>query len=480
MNIQEAKDVLKYAFEFSEKNETLVMMRTTTRLNHARGDLELGKRYDLGERSYNFDGDRERWTFLPSNARVQRVKMLERHEQLKKKSNEFPFTKLDIVDGAKVGIISSGIPYSYVSDALLNLKMNDSFSILKLGMVFPFPEDLFTKLYENVEKVLIIEELDPFIEDFAKKHAYELGADVEIVGKKYFSRRGELNLSKTINGIVNYLDIPNPFIDKPVATDGFHHASPRPPVLCAGCSHRSVFYALKLVEQKIGKKFVYSGDIGCYTLGFYKPIETIDTCICMGASVGLANGIGKLHDGPVFGIAGDSTFFHTGVPGLINAVYNQNDLIVLIVDNSVTAMTGFQPHPGTGILITGEMGTKVPLEQIVLGTGVKEDHMWVVDSYNLKETTQAIEEAISKSGARVIIARHPCSLYDRKVNKGQKIIPVEIDKDKCTNCMICVKNFGCPAITINPDNEVKIIETQCRGCNVCIDICPSDAIQPKE
>nr|MDO8114973.1 thiamine pyrophosphate-dependent enzyme [Candidatus Sigynarchaeota archaeon] len=317
-----------------------------------------------------------------------------------------------------------------------------------------------------------------FIEDFSKKLAFEVGAELDIEGKRYFSRKGELNLTSTITGLAKFMGIPNPFINMAVSTGSLHKASPRPPVLCPGCSHRSTLYAMKLVEQKSGKNFVYSGDIGCYTLGFYKPTEAIETCICMGASIGLANGIGKLHDGPVFALIGDSTFFHAGIPGLIDAVYNQNDIIVMLLDNSVTAMTGFQPHPGTGILITGEQGTRIPPEQIVLGTGVKQENLWIVDSNDLAQITKAIEQAIAKKGPRVIISRHACALYEAGISK-KKPTPVCIDKDKCTNCMICIKNFGCPALTLSDENEVTINEMQCNGCGVCVNICPSDAIKPK-
>jgi len=476
INIQEAKDVIKYAFEFSEQFETLAMMRTTTRLNHARGDLTLGEIKTITDRSYQFDKDRSRWTFLPSNARVQRKKMLKRYEQLKQYSNKCPFTELNINDEANVGIVSSGIPFSYVNDALLKLNLTNEVSTLKLGMVFPQPEDLFIELYENSEKIIIVEELEPFFEDFAKKLAYEHGVDIEILGKKYFPRNGELDLNKVIAGLTGALDMPNPFLNLSVETQDLHKASPRPPVLCPGCSHRHTFYALRLMEHKLDNPMVYSSDIGCYTLGFYKPIEAIDTCICMGGSIGMANGIGKVHDGPVFALIGDSTFFHTGVPGLIDAVYNQNDIIVVILDNSATAMTGFQPHPGTGMKITGEPGTKVPLEQIVRGTGVHEDKLWVVDSNNLEETTTAIQEAVNSEGARVIISRHICSLLDRKIHRDKKIIPVQINTEKCNNCMICVKNFGCPAITVKK-GEVTVVDSQCTGCEVCIDVCPFEAIE---
>ncbi len=479
INIQEAKDVIKYAYDFSEEYQTIVMMRTTTRLNHARGDLVLGEIKSIKDRVHDYDGDRSRWTFLPSNARIQRLKQLERYEKLKELSNIFPFTELKLKEGSKVGLISSGIPFSYANDALLKLNLSEKISTLKLGMVFPPPESLIKELFENSEKIVIVEELEPFLEDIVKKLAFEFGTRVEIAGKKYFQRNSELNLNLVIKGLTKFMEIPNPFVDLPVKTIDLHKASPRPPVLCSGCSHRSTFYVLKLIEQKSGKNFVYSSDIGCYTLGFYKPIEAIDTCICMGASIGMANGIAKLHDGPVLAIIGDSTFFHTGVPGLINAVYNQNDVLVVIMDNSITAMTGFQPHPGTGIKITGEPGTKVPLEAIVRGAGITEDHLWVVDSNDLEEITKAVEEAINTKGPRVLISRHPCALFEKSTQRDLKRIPVQIISEKCNNCMICIKNFGCPAITLK-EGKVSIDEMQCIGCNVCIKICPFDAIQVKE
>ena len=475
INIQEAKDMIKFAFDFSEDFESLVMMRTVTRLNHARGDLVLGEINNFDDRNYDFDKDRMRWTFLPSNARIYRLKLLERYEKIKLYSNTFPFTKLELRDGAKIGVISSGIPYSYVHDALLKLNIMDKTNVLKLGMVFPQPEKLMEDLFENSERVVIVEELDPFLEDFAKKLAFELDVRLEIQGKKYFQRNAELNLQKVIEGFSKFYDIPNPFVHLPVNTEDLHVASPRPPVLCAGCSHRSTFYALKLMEKKLGANFVYSSDIGCYTLGFYKPIEAIDTCICMGASIGMANGIAKLHSGTTLAIIGDSTFFHTGVPGLINAVYNQNNVLTIILDNSVTAMTGFQPHPGTGIKITGEPGTQVPIESIVLGAGIKEDHLWIVNPHDLEEITKAIEEAVNTKGPRVLISRYPCCLYDRSIRKD----PVKIDSDKCNNCMICIKNFCCPALTLE-DKKVSIVENQCTGCGVCIKICPFEAIKYKE
>jgi len=479
INIQEAKDIVKFAFDFSEEYKSLVILRTTTRLNHARGDLILGEIKKIEGRKYDFDKDRARWTFLPSNARVQRVKQLERYEKIRLFSDNCPYTKLDLKDGAKIGLISAGIPYSYAIDALSMLKLTNKVSTLKLGMVFPPPEKLITELFENSERVVILEELDPFLEDLAKKIAFEQSVQLEIEGKKFFPRNGELNLSKTMEGLTKFLKIPNPFVNLQINTSELHKASPRPPVLCPGCSHRNTFYALKLMEHKLGKIWAYIGDIGCYTLGFYKPIETIDTCICMGASIGIANGIAKLHDGPVLAIIGDSTFFHAGVPGLIDAVYNQNNILIIILDNSVTAMTGFQPHPGTGIKITGEQGTKISLENLILGAGIEKDHLWVVDSNDLKQTTKAIEEAVKIKGPKALISRHGCILYERGIQKDLKIVPVQIDPEKCNNCLICIKNFGCPALTLK-EGKVTVIESQCVGCNMCVEICPFKAISPKE
>lgn len=479
INIQEAKDVVKFAFDFSEEYQSLVILRTTTRLNHARGDLILGEIKKIEGRKYDFDKDRARWTFLPTNARVQRVKQLERYKKIRSFSDNCPYTKLDLKDGAKIGLISAGLPYSYAIDALSMLKLTNKVSTLKLGMVFPPPEKLITELFENSERVVIVEELDPFLEDQIKTLAFEQGVKLEIEGKKFFPRNGELTLSKTIDGLTKFLKIPNPFVNLQVNTSELHKASPRPPVLCPGCSHRNTFYALKLMETKLGGIWAYIGDIGCYTLAAYKPLEAIDTCICMGSSIGIANGVAKLHDGVVLAIIGDSTFFHTGIPGLIDAVYNQNNILVVILDNNITAMTGFQPHPGTGIKITGEKGTKIELESIVLGAGIKKEHLWVVDSIDLEQMTKVIEAAVKIKGPKVLISRHPCFLLEKSINKDLKIKLFKVDEEKCNNCMLCVKNLGCPALTLIK-NKIKIIETQCSGCGVCEKICPFNAISPKE
>jgi len=256
---------------------------------------------------------------------------------------------------------------------------------------------------------------------------------------------------------------------------------PRLPILCPGCSHRASFYAIKQVEKKLKTKFVNSSDIGCYTLAVYKPLEGIDTEICMGGSIGLANGISKMQskENPVLAILGDSTFFHSGIPSLINAVYNQNNILVMILDNRSTSMTGFQDNPGTGIKITKEPGTKVVIEDLVKGCGVSPENLWIEDSNNLLEMIEKLEEAVKADGVRVFISRHTCSLVEANEFKAAQIVPptVKVDQQKCKGCLICVNKFGCPSIIFNENEKKAIIDQDtCRGCKVCIDVCIHDAI----
>jgi indolepyruvate ferredoxin oxidoreductase alpha subunit len=260
---------------------------------------------------------------------------------------------------------------------------------------------------------------------------------------------------------------------------------PRLPILCPGCSHRASFYAIKQVEKKLKTKFVNSSDIGCYTLAVYKPLESLDTEVCMGGSIGLANGISKIqsNENPVLAILGDSTFFHSGIPALINAVYNQNNILVVILDNRSTSMTGFQDNPGTGIKITKELGTKVNIEDLVKGCGVSSENMWVEDSNNLLKMIDKLEEAVKAKGVRVFISRHTCSLVEINEFKSKEIVPpiVKVDSEKCKGCLICVNKFGCPSIIFDESEKKAIIEQDtCRGCKVCIDVCIHDAIYEEE
>ena len=486
-NPQEAKDLIKYAFDFSEDFQTLVLFRTTTRLNHGRGDVLLGEIKKI-DREYGFDWDRSRWVCLPSHSRVLRFRLLERLEEISKFADEFPYNSLKIsdekVNGKKYGFVAAGIPYAQLIDALNFFNLKDKVSILKLGMVFPPPKKLIKELLNSVDRVLVVEELEPFIENILKQIAYEegLAKEIEIHGKDFLPQNGEFpaelyleTLSALMDLEYNGVSVPHDLLIIP----------PRLPILCPGCSHRSSFYAIKQVEKKMKTKFVNSSDIGCYTLAVYKPLEGLDTEICMGASIGLANGISKIQskENPVLAILGDSTFFHSGIPALINAVHNQNDILVMILDNRATSMTGMQDNPGTGIKITKEIGTRVIIEDLVQGCGVVKENIWIEDSNKLTDMIQKLEQAVKAKGVRVFISRHKCSLLEVNEFRLKQMKPptIKIDPVKCKGCLICIDKFGCPSIIFNEEEKKAHIEQEsCRGCKVCIDVCIHDAIFEEE
>lgn len=482
-NPQEAKDLIKYAFDFSELYQSIVLFRTTTRLNHSRGDITLGEIQQIN-RDYGFDWDRSRWVCLPSHSRVLRIRLLERMDDISEFADDFPFNSLHIAkekfNGIRYGFVVAGVPYAHLIDALNYFGIRDKVSILKLGMVYPVPKKLIKDLFNSVDEVLVIEELEPFLEDILKKLAYEEGLSKEVIihGKDYFPQNGEFPAELYLENISRWMSLN---YEKVKVPHELMIIPPRLPILCPGCSHRSTFYALKQVEMKLKTKFVNSSDIGCYTLGAYEPLEAIDTQICMGGSIGLANGIAKIQsqDNPVLAILGDSTFFHSGIPALINAVYNNNNMLVIILDNRSTSMTGFQDNPGTGIKITKEPGTRIILEDLVKGCGVPQENIWVEDSNDLNLIVEKLEEAVNTSGVRVFISRHTCSLIETNQLRAQNIKPptIEIDQNKCIGCLICVNRFGCPALDFNEVlKKAYIDQSLCRGCKVCIDVCPQEAI----
>jgi indolepyruvate ferredoxin oxidoreductase alpha subunit len=482
-NPQEAKDMIRYAYDFSERFQSLVLFRTTTRLNHGRGEVELGYINKL-EREYSFDWDRSRWVCLPSHSRVLRVRLLERLEEITDFADEFPFNSLSIsedkVNGTRYGFVAAGVPYSHLIDALEYFKIKHQVSILKLGLVYPPPKKLIKKFFDAVDEILVIEELEPFLENILKQIAFEEGfsKEIKIHGKDYFPQNGEFPSELYLENVAKFVGQKYKI---PKVPDNMLIIPPRLPILCPGCSHRASFYAIKQVEKKLKTKFINSSDIGCYTLAVYKPLEGLDTEICMGGSIGLANGFAKIQPdkNPVLAILGDSTFFHSGIPALINAVYNQNDMLVVILDNHSTSMTGFQDNPGTGFKITKEPGTKVIIEDLVKGCGVKPENIWIEDSNDLKNLIAKLEEAVKAKGVRVFISRHTCSLVELNEMRAKNIVPpkIKVDQGKCIGCMICTNKFGCPALYFDEDEKKAFIDpSSCRGCEVCIDVCPQEAI----
>ncbi len=474
-DVQEAKDMTKFAFDFSEEYKTLVMIRTTTRLSHSRGNVIFGninKDWKKGE----FDFDIARWTFLPNIARTLRKEQLKRFKEIEEITNNLPFNWLKINNGSKLGIISSGISNAFVEDYLKALNLADEVSLLKIGITHPPPRKLIIDLLSNVEKVLIVEELEPFIELYVNAISNEINRKIQVFGKDLVPRFSEITPDRVLNALAKFTGKSLPaFSENQTEEEICVVAPPRPPVLCPGCGHSAFFYALKVAISKISQKpSILSGDIGCYTLGYFKPLEAIHTAICMGGSIGLANGFSKVTDAPVFAIIGDSTFFHAGIPALINAVFNNSKIIVTVLDNYTTAMTGLQVDPGTGKNLTGTT-QRILIEEVAKGVGVK--FVRVVDPYELGVMIETIKEAFQHDGPSLIVARHLCSLLEvrEKRKRGEKIIPYQVMEEKCTSCHLCVSNYSCPALSVN-EEKIVIDEMLCTGCGVCAKICPESAI----
>jgi indolepyruvate ferredoxin oxidoreductase alpha subunit len=475
-NVQESKDMLKYAFEFSEKYQTIVLYRTTTRLNHARGDLTLGELKKL-DRVYKFDElNAKRWVNSPKNARENKKELLTRLEKVAEVAEEFPFNEISKPDGVKVGIISSGIPFAHVKDALELLGLQKKVALFKLGIVFPLPKKKLAEFMKGLDKLIVVEELEPIFEQELRALAFDEKIKIEIHGKDLFPQAFELYPELIVNRFSTFFSIKSPI--EYVELEKILPAPPRPPVLCAGCGHRNIYTANKRVERRLKTRLIHSSDIGCYTLGFYEPLNAIDTCIAMGASIGLANGYAKLDQRASLAFLGDSTFYHSGLSGLVNAILNDNDIIVVIMDNGSTSMTGHQDHPGTGVRIDKSEGVRIDFIKFLTGLGLPRDQIWVPDSNNLDEMEFSFEQAIKTKGVRVIIPTSMCSLLKVEDSKKKKtpIPKVEVNIVKCCAGEYCLRTLGCPAMSIEGD-VIKIDETSCSGCTMCTQFCPYYALK---
>lgn len=473
---QEAKDMTISAVEISEKLELPVLLRTTTRISHARGPVTYGKLTKpvlKGE----FVKDVKRLVMVPANSRPKHLVLLRSMEKAKEISETSPYNKITRKGkSGELGIISSSAAYNYAVEAanLLGLDV----SIMKLGMTHPLPEKFIGEFLKGHAKIIVVEELEPYLELHVKAIAKDYAPNIKIYGKignSYFPRDGELSTRIVAVGLAKIADKKLPInfevIDEKYAEVSRNLPS-RPPILCAGCPHRASFYVMKRVA---GEKAVYSTDIGCYALGAAPPLRTGDILTCMGSSIGAAQGISKATDAPTFAIIGDSTFFHAGIPGLINAVYNNNKIIVTVLDNLTTAMTGHQPHPGTGVTGMHKQVEKVMIERVAEGCGVK--YVKVVNPFNLREAETVLKEALQHSGPSVIVFRAPCALMviRERRRKGAEVLACRVT-DKCTNCMVCIKLLGCPALIFD-EEKVGISETLCNACGLCASVCPYNAIE---
>ena len=443
----ECKEYTRQAFELSEKFDTPVFIRLSTRVSHSQSLVELGERADVPVKEY--EKNPAKYVMMPGNAIKRHVDVEKRIADL----TEFAeTTELNTVEknGAKIGVITAGIAYEYAKEAL-----GTSADFLKLGMVYPMPKQKIIDFAKNYDKVYVIEELDPVIED----HCKALGVDV--CGKELFTLLGEYTPTMIKKAVLGE--------DAPAVLSADEAIPVRPPVMCAGCPHRGTFYVLK----KLG--LVVSGDIGCYTLGATPPLQSVDTTICMGASVSAAHGMAKAQGAEfnkkLVSVIGDSTFMHSGITGLVDIVYNKGNNTVIILDNSITGMTGHQENPTTGRTIRGEATKQVDLIALCKAVGI--DRVTVADPFDIKKFEEVVKAEVNADEPSVIIAQRPCALLKTVKYSGTCKIT-----DKCKNCKMCMK-LGCPAITLK-DGKVVIDATQCNGCGLCINVCPFGAIEKEE
>jgi len=469
---QEAKDMTLEAFDLSEKLKLPVLLRTTTRINHSRGIVTLGKirpRQTQG----SFKKDPFSYVTVPAVSRNLHIKLIQKYDQALQLSNQSPFN--EIIGAGKWGIITVGVSFDYVQDALEDLKAKGSFSILKVGFSYPFPEEIAKKFLSQVEKVLVIEELEPIMEENLRAVAQTLGRNIPIQGKGIgqLNRLFEYEPARVRTSIAQYFGLP--YQGRP--TVDLSNVPPlpgRPPNLCPGCPHRSTFYAVK---QVAGDEAIYPTDIGCYTLGLLPPLSMADFLICMGSSVSSAAGFAKATGKHVIAFIGDSTFFHSGITGLINAVHNNHKFTLVILNNETTAMTGHQPHPGVNMALLGQPNTQISIEEVVRGIGVKQ--ISVVAPRKVKETKEAVQKSLDYNGVSVIISQEICPLYAKRVAPPAKTRTFMVSESRCKNHRDCVNLFACPAFYLE-ENRVKINENLCIGCAVCSQVCPENAIMPRK
>ncbi len=491
----EAKEMTKYAFELSEKFKHFVILRTTTRSSHARGDVVLGElpeEIKAGTRKFGkFEKDPSRFVDVPSNARKFHPLILEKIEKIREEFNDMPFNWIEGDENAKVGIIAPGLAYAYVKEALHWLGVKNV-KILKLGTPFPVPYGLLEKFMDGLERVLIVEELEPVVEEQVKTWAYDRGLRIPIHGKDLVPRVYEMTTRRAVTAIAKFLGIETP-LNYEELDEKYKRAleivPPRPPSLCPACPHRNSFYAIRKATHARG---IYPSDIGCYTLGVLPPLQTVDTTVAMGGSIGIAHGLEIAQHGSiseeqrknakkiVVATIGDSTFFHTGLPALANAIYNRSNIVIVVLDNLVTAMTGDQPNPSTGQTPHG-MGKRIPIEDVARAMGA--DFVAVVDPYDIKKTYEVMKKALEVEGVSVVVSRQICALYKigQMRRRGEKWPIYYVDEDACTGCKICINAYGCPAIYWDEERKQARIEpSMCWGCGGCAQICPFGAFKPVE
>ena len=465
---QEAYDIMAHAFEISEEFDTPVLLRSTTRISHSKSVVKVTRSRALPQRQIAFPHNVSKYVMLPVYARLRRPLIEERLAKLAAYAETFPLNRIEWGE-RRLGIVTSGIAYQYAKEIFPRA------SFLKLSMTYPLPQNLIRSFAEQVDRLIVIEELDPFLEENIR------AMGLEVSGKEFIPRFGELNLgiieekSRAAGLLPTGKTEPSAKMETTVALPK------RPPLLCPGCPHTGIFFVLSSIGQRLRlpkskdkaprePKLIITGDIGCYTLGAYPPLSAMDTCACMGASIGQALGLEKAGvSKKVVAVIGDSTFLHAGITPLVDAVYNEGKITVLILDNRTTAMTGHQGHPGTGISAKGKKTRAVELEPLVRGMGIT--NVRTVDAFNLKELRAAVRASLASEELSVIIVRGTCVVLVPKCAE-----PRAVDIERCNRCGVCLQ-LGCPAIQSDGE-QVYIEATLCAGenCLVCQQVCPQQAI----
>ncbi len=467
---EEAYEMMQEAFKLSEAFHTPVFMRPTTRVCHGYASILVRDEAEYEVHSpCGFKKDSKRWVIFPRLSFANHAAIEQRNTGLSKVFSQSPFNPVEkeTREGALRGIAASGIAYAYAKEEAEKLK---EIRLFKVGTPFPFPEEAACEFLQGLSEVIVFEELDPVVE-----------RNLTYVAGKYHlpvSIKGKLTGHTPLSGECSRDQIRKTLTDLGFCSDeALKHeeeeALPplpvRPPVLCAGCPHRASFYAVKTAMKN--KKAFFGGDIGCYTLGNAQPLDMVDTCLCMGAGVNIAQAINRLEpDTTAFAFVGDSTFFASAITGLVNAVYNQANMTLILLDNATTAMTGHQPHPGTGRTMMGEVVEKIDPEKVLRGIGL--EVVETVDPLDLQTAIKVVKEVSALPGVKAIIFRSPCVAI---VPRGK---PFEVETSSCIHCLRCIKEIGCPALYLD-GGQVRIDETQCNGCGLCAKICPKACIRQK-
>lgn len=497
---QEAFEMIQEAFELSEKYSTPVILRPTTRVDHAYESMEMPELEPCRTKG-TFEKDSQRWVIFPRTSYNNHKRIFERNESILPK--EFSDSKWNKVEGESLPLSSAanassatpsngthsrnafaagGISYCYLKEALSILKAENpanvelkEAAVLKIGTPYPFPEPLAIDFMKQAAEITVFEELDPVIENGLIFACGKNNVNCKIHGKldRTVPEAGELSVEIILGILRKQFNLCENKNSEGTDPSEIPSLPVRPPVLCAGCPHRGSFYAVKQAMK--GEKTVYCGDIGCYTLGNAKPLDMCDTCLCMGADITMAQGF--YHNEPerkCFSFIGDSTFFASGITGVVNAVYNQAKITVCILDNSTTAMTGHQPHPGTGVTMMGEVVDKVSIEKTLLAVGVKS--VVTVDPFDQEAAVKAVKDAAAVDGVSAIIFKAPCIAIAGKLGYA-KPVAKRVDSEKCIGCQKCIRELGCPALSVvSGSKKVEIDASLCTGCGLCAGVCPVKSI----